>query len=90
MTPSISRGTIAQLLSFATFAAGFTGHSEVAAILRDPNLATELTTFLGLGFTLWGIAEHIYAAWTVKRVLAPPRASERFVNSLFTKPEVKK
>lgn len=67
MSPSISRGTVAQLLAALTWIVGLTGHSEAAAILHDPNLATEITTFVGLGFTLWGIAEHVYAAYVAQK-----------------------
>jgi hypothetical protein len=71
MLPSVSRGTIAQALGFLSWAAFITGHSPVSEILKDPNLATEATTFIGLAFTLWGVAEHVYAAYTAKAVVAP-------------------
>ena len=71
MNPSVSRGTIAQVLGAATWIIGLTGHTQAAAILNNnPNLATEITTFIGLAFTIWGVAEHVYAAYVAQKAVA--------------------
>jgi hypothetical protein len=67
VAPSISRGTVAQLLTLGSWFSILTGHPAAsAAIHSDPNLAIEITTLIALAGTVWGIAEHVLAAYTAK------------------------